>query len=66
MNFKALQRTPIFFQVYGIDCSKQIESSHIGGKLHGMTKCAFYSGPTHAQSPKTGPRPILIAIKCMI
>jgi hypothetical protein len=24
-------------------------------------KCAFYSGPAHAQSPKIGPRLVLVA-----
>jgi hypothetical protein len=38
MNLKALERTPIFFQVYGTDCSKQIKSSHIGKKIQEMKK----------------------------
>jgi hypothetical protein len=29
MNFKAFQKTFVFFQMYGINCLKQIESSHV-------------------------------------
>ncbi len=38
MNLEAFQRTPIFFQVDGIDCLEQTKSSHVGKKIHEMTK----------------------------
>jgi hypothetical protein len=38
MNLKAFQRTSIFLQVYGIDCSEQIESSHVGKKIQEIRK----------------------------
>jgi hypothetical protein len=38
MNFKALQKTPTFFQVDGIDCLKQTKSLHVRKKVYDMTK----------------------------
>jgi hypothetical protein len=38
VNFKAFQKTPTFFQVYGTNCSKQTKSSHVRKKIHGMEK----------------------------
>ncbi len=62
MNFKALQKTPIFFQMYGIDCLKQIESSHImeestwndksvGFIMNSHKPKGLGSGPGQIQSP---------------
>jgi hypothetical protein len=38
VTLKALQRTPTFFHMYGIDYLEQIESSHIRKKIQEMTK----------------------------
>jgi hypothetical protein len=64
VNLKALQRNPIFFQVYRTNCSKQIESSHVGKKIHEMKKWGSYSGPIHAQSPRIEPKPVSITFGC--
>jgi hypothetical protein len=38
MKLKVFQRIPTFFQLDGIDCLEQTKSSHIGEKVHEMTK----------------------------
>jgi len=56
VNLKTLQRTPIFFQVYGIDCSKQIESSHVREENTWNDKSVhFIMDPHMPKAPRLGP-----------
>ncbi len=65
MNLKTFQRTPIFFQVCGIDCSKQIESSHIMEENAWNDKSVgLIVDPHKPKGPSLGPTPNLISFRC--